>query len=360
MTDYDLGRVVAEDGRGIVSIEKTSTSGLVDTYTITYSDGTTSTFEVRNGEDGSGTVVDSELSTSSENPVQNKVITTALNGKASTTHNHDSRYYTETETDTKLEGKADSIHTHSIGDVTNLQTSLDGKANSTHTHSSADITESSALSNIGTSANATQSTINSAIDTAINGKANSNHTHTESDITDLGDYIEKSSTSGLMKNDGTIDTTTYLSSLPSHNHDDRYYTESEVNTALSGKAPTSHASTESTYGLGTATIHGHVKIINKLSTSAYAAGEALSAYQGRALRDMIYDKQDKLVSGTNIKTVNNTSLLGSGDISIPTIPIVTAWSATVSDSNVPSEKLVNDTFDAIGTLIGNAINYINQ
>lgn len=41
-----------EDGVGIVSIEKTSTSGLVDTYTITYTDGATSTFDVTNGQDG--------------------------------------------------------------------------------------------------------------------------------------------------------------------------------------------------------------------------------------------------------------------------------------------------------------------
>ena len=39
-------------GRGISSIQKTSTSGLVDTYTITYSDGTTSTFNVTNGAGG--------------------------------------------------------------------------------------------------------------------------------------------------------------------------------------------------------------------------------------------------------------------------------------------------------------------
>lgn len=39
-------------GRGIVSIEKTNTVGLVDTYTITYTDSTTSTFDVTNGEDG--------------------------------------------------------------------------------------------------------------------------------------------------------------------------------------------------------------------------------------------------------------------------------------------------------------------
>ena len=39
-----------DTGNGIVSIEKTSTSGYVDTYTITYTDGDTTTFDVTNGE----------------------------------------------------------------------------------------------------------------------------------------------------------------------------------------------------------------------------------------------------------------------------------------------------------------------
>lgn len=46
--------VAGEDGRGIVSIERTSgtgAAGTIDTYTITYSDETTSTFKVRNGSD---------------------------------------------------------------------------------------------------------------------------------------------------------------------------------------------------------------------------------------------------------------------------------------------------------------------
>lgn len=41
-----------DEGNGIVSIEKTATSGLVDTYTITYTDGNTDTFTITNGEDG--------------------------------------------------------------------------------------------------------------------------------------------------------------------------------------------------------------------------------------------------------------------------------------------------------------------
>lgn len=41
------------NGNGIASIVKTSTVGLVDTYTITYDDGTTTTYDITNGQNGS-------------------------------------------------------------------------------------------------------------------------------------------------------------------------------------------------------------------------------------------------------------------------------------------------------------------
>ena len=53
-------------GRGIVSITKTSTVGLVDTYTIYYSDGTTSTFDVTNGEEARG-IDDIQKTSTTEN-----------------------------------------------------------------------------------------------------------------------------------------------------------------------------------------------------------------------------------------------------------------------------------------------------
>lgn len=59
MTQFDLGLV---KGNGIVSIEKTGTSGLVDTYTVTYDNGDTDTFEVTNGEDGSEVSITQVLS----------------------------------------------------------------------------------------------------------------------------------------------------------------------------------------------------------------------------------------------------------------------------------------------------------
>ena len=44
-----LGNIKGATGKGIVSIEKTATSGLVDTYTITYTEGSPTTFAVVNG-----------------------------------------------------------------------------------------------------------------------------------------------------------------------------------------------------------------------------------------------------------------------------------------------------------------------
>lgn len=54
-----------------------------------------------------------------------------------------------------------------------------------------------------------------------------------------------------------------------------------------------------------------VEVINSLESESTTA--ALSANQGKVLNE---GKQDALVSGTNIKTINGNSLLGSGNITI--------------------------------------------
>lgn len=74
---------------------------------------------------GAGQVtVDAELSTTSTNPVQNKVIKSALDGKSNTSHTHDDRYYTESEINTKLNAKANSSHTHTKAQITDFPTSM--------------------------------------------------------------------------------------------------------------------------------------------------------------------------------------------------------------------------------------------
>lgn len=45
-----IGNIKGENGRGIASIKKTGTTGSVDTYTITYTDSTTSTFTINNSD----------------------------------------------------------------------------------------------------------------------------------------------------------------------------------------------------------------------------------------------------------------------------------------------------------------------
>lgn len=68
--------------------------------------------------------VDSTLSANSTNPVQNKVIKSALDSKSNTGHTHDDRYYTESEINTKLNTKANSSHTHTKSQITDFPTSM--------------------------------------------------------------------------------------------------------------------------------------------------------------------------------------------------------------------------------------------
>ena len=68
-----------KDGTTIKSVEKTASSGLTDTYTITLTDGSTSTFEVTNGKDGELTNLDDTLSTTSTNPIQNMAVANEIN-----------------------------------------------------------------------------------------------------------------------------------------------------------------------------------------------------------------------------------------------------------------------------------------
>lgn len=71
-----------DTGIGIESITfKNSSSGAgaaqpgaIDTYTITYTDGSHIEFQIKNGENGTPAIIDTEMSDTSENTVQNKVI----------------------------------------------------------------------------------------------------------------------------------------------------------------------------------------------------------------------------------------------------------------------------------------------
>ena len=68
-------------------------------------------------------------------------------------------------------------------------------------------------------------------------------------------------------------------------------------------------------------------------------------YDKDEVDDALSDKQDSLVSGTNIKTVNNNSLLGSGNISISGSGTVDSSLSTTSTNPVQNQAIANAITD---------------
>lgn len=89
-------------------------------------------------------------------------IDAAIVGKADTTHTHTEANVTNLTND--LAGKAATSHTHTESDVTNLASDLSGKAATSHTHAEADVT---------------------SLTGDLAAKAAATHTHAESDVTNL-------------------------------------------------------------------------------------------------------------------------------------------------------------------------------
>ena len=75
-----------------------------------------------------------------------------------------------------------------------------------------------------------------------------------------------------------------------------------------------------------------------------AQGGNLSNYYTKGETDtLLGQKQPTLVSGTNIKTINNESILGEGNIHlVETSAVTTSMSSSSTDTQVPSAKAVYD------------------
>ena len=131
---------------------------------------------------------------------------------------------------TAVNGKADSLSDLGVtatatelnyvdGVTSAIQTQLDGKAASGHTHNYAG---SSSAGGAATSANK----VNSSLTVKLNGGT--------TEGTNLFTF------NGSAEKSVNITPSAIGAAASSHNHDDRYYTETEVDTKLSGKANTSH------------------------------------------------------------------------------------------------------------------------
>ena len=224
---------------------------------------------------------------------------TKLGGKADAEHSHDDRYYTESEVDAKFSDVAapawDSIsgkptaftptdHTHDDRYYTEaeIDQKLQGLPTAGHKHTKSDITDFPALGtaaakNVGDFAAASH-THNYAGSSSAGGAANSaNKLNTNAGSSTQGVYFkdgvpvamtytlgksvpadakftDTDTWRGVQDNLTSTATNQSLSAnqgkvlkglldgkaASSHTHDDRYYTESEMNTKLNGKANASH------------------------------------------------------------------------------------------------------------------------
>ena len=256
---------------------------------------------------GSTVVVDDALSDTSENPVQNKVITTrvtsiesSLGSKANASDiptkvsqlENDSTYQTKANLDTALADYAKTSDVNSKNALQDeaIQNNADaiGTINqtlATKADTSAIPTKTSQLTNDSGFVTSTEVSTNYATKTELANKANTEDVPTKT---------------SQLENDST------------------YQTKANLDTALEGYAKTSDVNSK-------------------------------NALQDEAIQS----KQDKLISGTNIKTINNQSLLGEGNISIEGGSSITVDSELSTTSENPVQnKVITTKVNSLETSLG--------
>ena len=193
----------------------------------------------------------------------------AINGKAPISHNHDDLYYTEDEindivADLQAEIDADIlVETNRAKGVENsLDAAIKTKADSGHTHDDRYYTESE----INTKITDLQAEIDAdvlvetnrakgveaSLQSAIDGKASNGHLHddryyTETEVNeivegiqeDIADAVEVEATRAKAA-ESTLQANIDKKSDTGHTHDDRYFTETEINNKLAGYSATGH------------------------------------------------------------------------------------------------------------------------
>lgn len=428
-----------EPGPGISSIEKTSTSGLVDTYTITYGDGETATFDVTNGEDGeqgpqgatgpqgpkgdTGAKGDtgSKGDTGATGPqgIQgvkgdsgtdgvSPIITTSKTGKTTTLTIVDAD---GTKTATILDG-ADgqgsgdmltSVYDTNHSGVVDNAEAVNGHTVGVDVPSNAVFTDTTytAGTGIDITNNVISSTQSSAewgnitgtlsdqtdLASALGNKADTNSLPTKlSELTNDTGYITgytetdpifnasvaKTITSSDITNwnnkstfSGSYNDLTDKPTIPTKvselTNDSGYTTNTGTITKVQANGTDVASSGTANIPAATTSSYGVTTLSNStssVSTTVAATSKAVSDTYMYAS-----GKQDSLISGTNIKTINGNSLLGSGDLKMggDTLPIgsIVPYSGStiptnylLADGSAVSRTAYSELFEVIGTTYG--------
>ena len=241
---------------------------------------------------GSTIAVDDSLSTTSTNPVQNKVITEALNGKASQSDiptkvselTNDSDFQTASQVATAISGINVPTKVSQLTNDSDFQTGTQ-VSNSIATATSGLATKAELNGKQDKGDYATTAQLNGKQDTLVSG-TNIKTVNGES-LLGEGNILIKS-----INVDSALSTT---SENPVQNKviTNKVNTIEQSITNLSGTIPT--------------------KVSDLTNDSGYITNAALTDL---ATKEEVSAKQDTLVSGTNIKTINGNSILGAGNIVI--------------------------------------------
>ena len=282
-------------------------------------------------ESGTSITVDSALSTTSENPVQNKVITNTLQTKANASDiptkvsqlENDSKFATQEAVVQGLATKADKDSLTSLeSDITNLQTTVGNQDKSIIANAQAIQGKQDKLvsgTNIKTINN--QSILGSG-NISIEGGGSTVVVDDALSDTSENPVQNKVITTRITSIESSLGSKANASDIPTKvsqlENDSTYQTKANLDTALADYAKTSDVNSK-------------------------------NALQDEAIQS----KQDKLVSGTNIKTINNQSLLGEGNISIEAGSSITVDSELSTTSENPVQnKVITTKVNSLETSLG--------
>jgi hypothetical protein len=317
-----------------------------------------------------------------------------------TAHTHDDRYYTETEIDLALSSKSNTGHTHTSSNISDFQTTVSLNSNvaantaARHTHNNKTILDAITEAFTVTLKTAYDSTVTWI---STNGSNLINH------LTNTSNPHSVTKTQVGLANVANVDTTTTANITDSLNK--RFITDAkktvldntsntntgdETTASIQTKRPLKTVNGESLEGAGNVVIAGSgiadapndanayvrsglawVVGYTKAAIDTLLSGKAASSHTHTKsqitdfshthpqseITNLVTDlgnKQATLVSGTNIKTINGESLLGSGNISIaggsePTVLRLAANTPTAA--NTTPVNLVGLVFNYLANSI---------
>ena len=304
--------------------------------------------------------VDSAISGTSTNPVQNQAlkskfdsVESAIAGKAASSHTHDDRYYTEDEVDEKISGITsgtiivkEAEHAESADTATSATTATTAtNANHATTADSATSADSATTADSATkdgSGNVIASTYETksdadateeALTELINGKADSSHTHAISEVTNLQSTLDsKVPTSRTVNGKAlTSNITLSASDVSAYSKTEIDSKVSTINSAISGKeASGTAASAVSAHNTNTSAHNDIRALIEDLTERLNALANSTDEDLDQMAEIVEYIKANKtLIDSITTSKVNVADIVNNLTTNVANKPLSAAQGVAI-------------------------------